>query len=641
MTSFTIEVFTLPIINSTVTLKQCDNNIDGFSAFNLQEAKILLVNNITGLSFSFFETFVEAQNNTNSISNSINYINQTVNSDTVFVRIENSNGCFRIAQINLVVSTTLIPQSFQIVKTECDDLISGSNTDGISTFDFSDATSQIQSLFPTGQLLTITYYKNEVDALAETNAILNSATYTNTGYPNLQNIYVRVDSQLNNECLGLGHHITLKVERIPIIQSQIIHHCDDNQDGIYAFDTTNLQSNLLNGMNNVVVTYSDQNGTALQSPFPNSFSTTSQTITVSIKNNYGKQCSYLTTIQFIVDDLPQVFSIPTNLTSKCDDEINPIDQDGSLSFDTSSFESFIFGSQTGMNVAYYDENNNLFQGGLPNPLVTFSQNITVKVTNLLNSTCDATGIIPLVVNEVPKISLTGNELICSDNPNFTKTINAGLLDSTTNNNFTYKWFKNNVLLVNETNYTLIVNAEGSYTVAVTNVLGCIQTRTIIVTASNSATIENIIVTDLDSTNSITIIVSGFGNYVYSLDNINFQDTATFTNILPGIYTVYVKDLNDCGIIEKEVSVLGIPIFFTPNNDGVNDYWNIKGINQKFNGKTNVLIFDRYGKLLKQLSPLSQGWDGKYNNKLLSSDDYWYSIQLEDGRISKGHFALKR
>ena len=142
-------------------------------------------------------------------------------------------------------------------------------------------TVQIQALYPTGQLLDITYYKNLSDALSETNKITNITNYSNIGYPNTQNIYVRVDSQINNECLGLGHHITLNVDRIPIVQPQILRHCDDDQDGIFAFDTTNLQTNLLNSLTNVVVTYSDQNGNPIT--MTNPFVSTSQTINVKVK----------------------------------------------------------------------------------------------------------------------------------------------------------------------------------------------------------------------------------------------------------------------------------------------------------------------------------------------------------------------
>lgn len=631
------------LLNTAIALKQCDDNNDGFSAFNLNETIPLLVSNSTGLTFSYFETLTDAQNNSNSITNTTAYTNQIVSNDIVYVRVENSNGCFKTAQINLYVSTTLIPSTFQIVKNECDNIASGSNTDGIATFDFSSATAQIRALFPTGQLLNITYYKNLTDALAEQNAILNNSSYSNIGYPNTQTIYVRVDSQINNECLGLGPHIRLNVEPIPVVQQQVIKHCDDNQDGVFGFDTSNLQSNLLNGLTNVSVTYADQNGVALTSPLPNPFRTTSQTITATIQNNYGNRCSYTSTIQFIVDVLPQVFPIPTTLTSVCDDESNPYLQNGTFSFNTSTFQSTLLGGQTGMIVNYYDANHNLLQSPLPNPFVTSNQNLTVEITNSINNSCKSTTVVPFVINPVPNINLIGSELICSDNRNFTKVINAGLVNTTTINNFTYTWYLNDVVIPNQNQYTLTVNTEGIYTVEVKNSYGCLRTRTITVTASNKAIINSVIVNDLVDQNSIVVLLSssGLGDYVYSIDGINYQNSNTFSNIAPGIYTVYIKDIKGCGITPKEVSVLGIPNYFTPNGDSYNDFWNIKGVNANLNSRTIIYLFDRYGKLLTKINPLKQGWDGTSNGNPLPASDYWYSIELEDGRTVKGHFSLIR
>lgn len=631
------------LLNSTISLKQCDDNNDGFSAFNLNESIPLLVSNPTGLTFSFFETLTDAQDNTNSITNTTAYTNQIVSNDIIYVRVENSNGCYKTAQINLFVSTTLIPTTFQIVKNECDNIASGSNTDGIATFDFSTATSQIRALFPTGQLLNITYYKNLTDALAEQNAILNNSSYSNIGYPNTQTIYVRVDSQINNECLGLGPHIQLNVEPIPIVQPQVIKHCDDNQDGVFGFDTTNLQSNLLNGLTNVLFTYADQNGVALSSPLPNPFRTTSQTITATIQNNYGNRCSFTSSIQFIVDVLPQVFPIPTALTTVCDDESNPALQNGSFFFNTSTFQSTLLGGQNGMIVNYYDANHNLLQGPLPNPFVTSNQNLTVEITNSINNSCKASTVVPFVINPVPNINLIGSELICSDNRNFTKIINAGLVNTSTINNFTYTWYLNNVVIPNQNQYTLTVNTEGVYTVEVKNSYGCSRTRTITVTASNKAIINSVVVNDLVDDNSIVVLLStsSLGDYVYSIDGINYQNSNTFSNIAPGIYTVYVKDIKGCGITPKEVSVLGIPNYFTPNGDSYNDFWNIKGVNANLNSKTVIYLFDRYGKLLTRINPLRNGWDGTVNGNPLPASDYWYSIELEDGRNVKGHFSLMR
>ena len=639
-TSFQIEVFSLPIATTSVLLKQCDDDNDGFSNFNLNEALQLISTNSSYI-FTFYQTHTLATQNSQRITNLTAYPNQTVSNDQVFVRVENGNGCYSIITLNLIVSTTQISNTIQEIFYACDDAASGSITDGIATFDFSSVNAQIASQYPSGQLLDIFYYRNITDALAEQNAIADIANYTNIGYPNTQNIYVRVDSRLNNECIGLGHHITLHVERIPVIQPQSYTECDDSQDGIFPFNTSALQADILNGITDVTLSYWDANNNPLPSPLPNPFNTTSQAIRVRVTNNTATACYYESTITFKVDVLPEVFAIPTSLTTVCDDEVNPINQDGLYPFDTSSFQNTILGTQTGMIVDYYDGNGNPLSSPLPNPFLSGTQNIQVEVLNSLNTTCKSYLTIPLLVYPVPEIELYGDELICSNNPLFTKEISAGLIDETNVSNYTYQWSLNNNLILGAINYTLTVNTEGVYTAEVTNSNSCVRNRIVTVLASDIATIENIEIIDLANENSVTVLANGLGNYEYSLDNINYQSSNTFQNIASGIYTVYVRDINGCGIVMEEISVLGIPKYFTPNGDGYNDYWNIKGINSRLNADTIIYIFDRYGKLIQQISPLDQGWNGTLNGNQLPSSDYWYSVQLEDGRVLKGHFSLKR
>ena len=54
-----------------------------------------------------------------------------------------------------------------------------------------------------------------------------------------------------------------------------------------------------------------------------------------------------------------------------------------------------------------------------------------------------------------------------------------------------------------------------------------------------------------------------------------------------------------------------------------------------------VLFDRYGKLLIKLNPLGAGWDGTYNGKLTPTSDYWVYIILQNNKIFRGHFTLKR
>ncbi|MES2410890.1 MAG: T9SS type B sorting domain-containing protein, partial [Bacteroidota bacterium] len=79
-----------------------------------------------------------------------------------------------------------------------------------------------------------------------------------------------------------------------------------------------------------------------------------------------------------------------------------------------------------------------------------------------------------------------------------------------------------------------------------------------------------------------------------------------------------------------------------NGDGIHDTWNIVGLGDQPNAK--IYIFDRYGKLMKQISSTGQGWDGIYNGHLLPSDDYWFTVDFTEGatvKQFKAHFSLKR
>ena len=282
-TSFDIEVFELPEVTSVVELKQCDDDLDGFSVFNLTEVNAELSSNYQNETITFYESEAEAESNSNKIINVTAYTNETVSTDKVWARIENVNNCYRTARVNLTISTTQIPTSLLREFYQCDN--GTDTTDGVATFDFSSVDAEIQSLFPVGQQLIINYYRNQSDALSEINPITDISNYQNIGYPNMQDIYVRVDSELDNDCLGLGHHITLNVETVPIANPVVIpEQCDGDRDGLFAFDTSTIESTILNGQTNVSVTYTDQTGNALPSPLPNPFITTSQTIPARVVN---------------------------------------------------------------------------------------------------------------------------------------------------------------------------------------------------------------------------------------------------------------------------------------------------------------------------------------------------------------------
>ena len=667
-TAAKLTILALPTIASPITLVQCDDDTDGISSFNLTQKNNVISSNFASETFTYYTNSAAANTQDASalISNPFAFVTSNTN---VFARVQNGNNCFRVAQINLIISVTQIPNSVVISDfVKCDDYIDASNDDhdGIASFDFSSVTTQILGALPVASgPYTINYYKNEADFLAETDAFGNSLAiptaqitdYRNIGYPNSQIIWARVESAATNDCFGF-RKFNLIVEALPIINTvgvnNIIRHCDDDQDGTYVFDTSTIELTILGNQSNKTITYFDESGASIPSPFPSTYSvTTSQIITVKIQNNatvaLDAPCKEEGTFQFIVDDLPEAFPIATGQLTTCDDESDPENQDGFFNFDTSGIQSTILGSQTGMVVTYTTQNGTVLPSPLPNPFNSNTQNVIARVSNPINLDCYAETTLNFVVNPLPRIDLNtdGNDhvIVCANLPTTIITLNAGIIGGTSPNSYTYQWFINSVIIPNATNYTLNINTPGTYTVTVTTNFGCVRTRTIEAIASDIAEIETIQINDLTDDNSVLLnVVSGTGgDYVYSIDQEfgPFQTSNLFTNLTYGFHFVYIKDLNGCGTTKKLISVLGVPKYFTPNGDGVNDTWNIRGVSRDFYPNTIIYIYDRYGKQIAAISPLGAGWDGMYNGNLAISDDYWYYIKVDDGRVAKGHFSLKR
>ncbi len=223
----------------------------------------------------------------------------------------------------------------------------------------------------------------------------------------------------------------------------------------------------------------------------------------------------------------------------------------------------------------------------------------------------------------------------------------------------YRWFK----VDNNGNETLISSAAeiglvepGLYRYEVYNTVSqsgntieCINSKEFTVVASEIATITALYTSGLNGSFQISAQVTGTGDYEFALDNIDgpYQDSNEFTGLTSGSYTVYVRDKNGCGIAEESIvqdlTLEGFPNFFSPNGDGINDFWQF--IPPVETGEINVgaiHIFDRYGNFIKQIDPLAVGWDGNINGRPMPSSDYWFTaISLTTQKKIKGHFALKR
>ncbi|AOW09218.1 Ig-like domain-containing protein [Flavobacterium gilvum] len=191
----------------------------------------------------------------------------------------------------------------------------------------------------------------------------------------------------------------------------------------------------------------------------------------------------------------------------------------------------------------------------------------------------------------------------------------------------------------ETTQTITVPTAGIYTVDVTSLApqNCTNKKTITVIESLIPEIKNIVV---DQTTVNIELVKSQDYFEFSIDGVNYQESNMFTDAPSGLQTAYVRDRNNCSSDSWTFIVIIVPKFFTPNNDGFNDVWEVKGLADYPLGE--VTIFDRYGKLITQLNSYNRSWDGTLNKKTLLATDYWYVLKLDPNSPEvKGHFSLKR
>lgn len=251
-----------------------------------------------------------------------------------------------------------------------------------------------------------------------------------------------------------------------------------------------------------------------------------------------------------------------------------------------------------------------------------------------------------MVNPLPQPSITGGN-ICVDALGVALTTYT--LDSRLNNtDYTFQWYLNNPSPIIGTGNTFVASEAGNYSVIATNnTTGCVSTRVFAtVTSSVPATGISAVGSfafDQNATITVTALAPN-SNYQYALDYGALQYSNVFTNVNPGNHLVTVTDTNGCTNLSTNVFIIGYPTFFTPNNDGFNDYWNIIGLENQ--PTANIFIFDRYGKLLKQISSKSLGWDGTYLGTQLPTSDYWFTVEYiepftTDLKVFKSHFSLKR
>ena len=622
---------------TSLDLENCDVNMpftDGFTNFNLTDNTAAIIGTQTDVNITYHASESDANIGFNELSSP--YTNRA-NPQTIYARITNTiTECFELTSFNLNVNfgPDFSQPSDYIL---CDDLNDGDDKNGQTIFNLSAKNDEVLN----GQNpadFNISYYSSSTNAEIK-NAALPNLYYNNTAFN--EQIFVRIEDILNPDCKNITT-LNLIVNPLPQAFNHTILQCDEDGlvDGFTTFNLNQANANLTGGV------------MGISTKFYTDTARTNQVNATSFNNTENPQTIYVE----LIDDQTGCTSysqltLEVSTTDVNDAALPPIcdddgTEDGFHVFNLNDANSLIITGipLTGLNISYYETYNNALLEQSPlntsfTNTIPYNQTIFARVENQNN--CYGISEVSLSVNSLPDIVTNDLEYYCLNTFPVTIPINAEITNDSPSN-YTYNWS------TGENLYEIQINQTGTYTVTVTNANGCSKQRTIIVEPSNIATFESINVVDVVENNTITVLVSGEGDYEYQLvDNNNtiitpYQESNVFEYVAPGLYTVYVSDIkNNCGIVNSRVSVIGFPRFFTPNNDSVNDTWQVYGVSDMFQPQTKILIFNRFGKLIKELSPTSNGWDGTFNGTKLPTDDYWFYVKLEDGRIFKNHFTLKR
>ena len=268
---------------------------------------------------------------------------------------------------------------------------------------------------------------------------------------------------------------------------------------------------------------------------------------------------------------------------------------------------------------------------------------TVTITYSLAGNCPGFSTTILSISPIPSPVLK-NKYLCIDKSG--NIISAATLETGFSSiNHTFTWTLNNSPYPAATS-SITTQQPGNYSVVVTDTItGCTGEANAVVGISSIAVAEAGVGNDFEDSQNITInVTGGSGVYEFELNGGMTQDSNVFTHIYQGEYDITVRDKNGCGELELKVFALNYPRFFTPNGDGYNDFWNIRGLyNQP---KAMIYIFDRYGKLITNVRPSDgMGWNGRYNGQDLPSSDYWFTLKYTsrsgEEKEFKSHFSLKR
>lgn len=503
-------------------------------------------------------------------------------------------------------------------------------TSSTTTYDF-DLTQVEGELVPNPTDYDITYYTSQINAETPTSPISNPEAYpVSATSPTI--IYIRVEDLLTG-CFTITS-ITVQpgegVQLTPVVNP--IEVCDEDFNGIYEYDLTLLNDLVLSpntGYN--FIYYATQTDVGYDNPIPsnqwNNYSLNGMPNSIWILAESAEGCrSDAIEINFDEGQGISLLSNPYEISFCEGTSVNLADHEGDIT------------NESGVTFTYYET-------------VTNAQNETNPITNYTAYESDEDGtmyvrleksdrctVIAEIEYEVllsPSIEDLPSELVLCEGQ---ETIELEVSSDDPSATFEWTWGNNQTT----TGSNIIISETGTYFLTVTGSNTCITTEELLVRPGGMP-----IIVSIESGDNYLIVFAESGNggmLEYSLNGVIWQDNPRFDNLIKGeTYTVYVRE-DGCEVSSHQAVVLNIANFISPNGDGYNDVWEVRGI--QVTPDATIRIFDRYGKIF--IDTNFDGnfvWDGKYLGRPLPSGDYWYIMEVpSDGVVAAhkfmGHISIR-
>ncbi|MDD3771303.1 MAG: choice-of-anchor L domain-containing protein [Weeksellaceae bacterium] len=663
--------------NGTIfSIEMIDYNDDGVEIFNLTTVQPQIVDNPGEMTFVYYTTFEDAENEQNPIANPTAFT--AADNTIVYARVTDEGGCSAIVEIVLKVKEDCI-----YPEAACSD----SEGFGLNIPFLGDG--EIPTSAPSGPNYSCLYnqpyprfYYFKIAEPGNLHFFLNQYTQPDQqgtpidvdfivwgpftevpcAYESLQTVvdcsysasafeevtipnaeageyyvmmitnYAGSYNQFGYVNLIFDENSTGAFDCSIVSGEKTFKECDNDLDGQAEFDLASISAEILEDQTNWTLRFYSTEEDATEDTEDNIIPTAPYTINeadapvaiyAQVKNQYG-----------LVEKVIKVnLDILEGVTGAHNADIFVCDEGGDGVEEISLWGIEVIENQSSYTIQYYENEQDAIEGNaafIPNPLSyeTGTGIVYVRIEN--ENGCFTIVEIHIEVGGL-EVDLGNGFSMCEGS---FELIASG--DFSNYTNVTFTWARNGVEIEGENEQTLIITQTGTYSVKVTTAEGCEGTDSIVVSPGTPAEIIAINV----GSNFVTVDATGGAQpYQYSMTGVVWQNSNQFNYLQPGIHTVYVKTDEGC-IVSEEFAIFSIPTMFTPNGDGINDTWNIPGL-EIYPG-SYVVIYDRDGRLVHQAELTSHViWDGFFiNGQKAPTQDYWYIINVSDGRTFSGHITVK-